>query len=942
MLSLFLLLAVASSADVIQPSLPLETTLQPGESKTFEIHPNSQDFIQVVAEGQAATLTITLRQSQTTLAQASSLGGTGGPATISALAPTNEILQLEVHRLEKKGPSTSITIQSKTTNPATDQNQTEAQIYTDWLQAKTVAQLNALRLKSASISNTSPLTLALAAAEVRAKFTAADYSGGLELAESQLPLAQSANNQRMEVFFHYWAGLCQILMEKHSEAAREFETALALDKPLNQPSELGAILQNLASAHFVMGNCDQSLDEAQQALEIRRTLGDPAREAYSMLAIAKAHVCLGNAQQALDGYNAVLPLWRQLKDQSNEAASLNDMGVVFLSLGDTEQAHSSYLESLRIREKIADVGGQGETLVNLGSWGLITHQYNTALGFFERALELPGKGEYKRRLGYATEGKGEALFHLGHKQEADNLFHQSLDLLAQTEDHRAEAFTYRMLGEADQSLDYLQRAVTIAQKAGDQISQAVSLTQLGRLQLKFRDFPTARLTLNQAVTIIEATRASLSDARLRMDYLAARRDAYELQLEALSQSGAANTEDAFLISERAHGRTLLDSIGSRTDATSRLARLADVQSTVLDSKTALLEYFLGDRRSWLWLVTHNSFHSYPLPRRAVLESLIRRYYTALTARSLSLPNETLEQHFLRIRTADADQHKIAAQLSAILLGPIETRIKGRRLLIADDGFLRLAPFSTLVPGVDIVLVPSASYLAEAYRTPAANLANEKMLILADPVFDASDPRVSPPQTSAGEFPRLPQTRTEANLIANLRSPSQVEEKLDFDASLNALRKAGQSNFGVIHIATHTVVDNQRLEMSALILSLVNKDGKPQPGILRLRDIYDLHLQTGLVTLSSCESGLGRELGGEGMIGLSHALLFAGAKRVVASLWKVEDSATSKLMQSFYLGVLKRNLPPAAALRAAQSELRSDPRWQAPYYWAAFVIEGDGR
>jgi CHAT domain-containing protein len=225
-------------------------------------------------------------------------------------------------------------------------------------------------------------------------------------------------------------------------------------------------------------------------------------------------------------------------------------------------------------------------------------------------------------------------------------------------------------------------------------------------------------------------------------------------------------------------------------------------------------------------------------------------------------------------------------------------------------------------------------------SPARNL-----LILADPVFSASDPRVGRPEAaahSAALFPRLIQSRKEAAAIAAMLPAKLVQEHLDFAASPAALRAEAGTSHGVIHIVGHTVLDNLRPEKSGIVLSLVDARGDPQRGMLTLREIHNLHLQAGLVTLSACETALGKEIGGEGMLGISHAFLFAGARRVVASLWKVEDSATARLMEVFYRGMYQRGLTPAAALRAAQGELRLDPRWRHPYYWASFVIEGDWR
>jgi LPXTG-motif cell wall-anchored protein len=160
-----------------------------------------------------------------------------------------------------------------------------------------------------------------------------------------------------------------------------------------------------------------------------------------------------------------------------------------------------------------------------------------------------------------------------------------------------------------------------------------------------------------------------------------------------------------------------------------------------------------------------------------------------------------------------------------------------------------------------------------------------------------------------------------------------------------LRRAGQRSrdqvgqHRIVHFATHGIVDYQHPQLSGLVLSLVDETGKPQDGFLRMHDIYNLKLPVDLVVLSACNTALGKDVKGEGLIGLTRGFMYAGAGGVVASLWKVDDDATAELMTHFYEGMFKRGLTPAAALREAQLALRSQKRWQAPYFWAAFVIQG---
>lgn len=166
------------------------------------------------------------------------------------------------------------------------------------------------------------------------------------------------------------------------------------------------------------------------------------------------------------------------------------------------------------------------------------------------------------------------------------------------------------------------------------------------------------------------------------------------------------------------------------------------------------------------------------------------------------------------------------------------------------------------------------------------------------------------------------------------------EALDFQASRETAVSKDLNQYRIIHFATHGLLDNEHPELSGLVLSLVGPDGKPRDGFLDLQDIYNLDLPVDLAVLSACQTGLGKEIGGEGLVGLTRGFMYAGASRVVASLWQVDDAATAELMGAFYKAMLKDGLRPAAALRRAQHELMQQKRWRDPYYWAAFTLQGD--
>jgi CHAT domain-containing protein len=192
------------------------------------------------------------------------------------------------------------------------------------------------------------------------------------------------------------------------------------------------------------------------------------------------------------------------------------------------------------------------------------------------------------------------------------------------------------------------------------------------------------------------------------------------------------------------------------------------------------------------------------------------------------------------------------------------------------------------------------------------------------------------------FSRLPFSREEAEAIASLVPKGSLLKATDFRASRATATGGELGSYRIVHFATHGLLNGERPELSGLVLSLVDENGKPQDGFLRMHEIYNLHLPAEVVVLSACQTALGKEIKGEGLVGLTRGFMYAGAQRVVASLWQVDDLATAELMKRFYHGMLKEGLRPAAALRAAQLELMKQKRWAAPYFWAAFTAQGEWR
>jgi CHAT domain-containing protein len=261
---------------------------------------------------------------------------------------------------------------------------------------------------------------------------------------------------------------------------------------------------------------------------------------------------------------------------------------------------------------------------------------------------------------------------------------------------------------------------------------------------------------------------------------------------------------------------------------------------------------------------------------------------------------------------------------------------------------------------EIVYEPSASALAFVLNDQTRREATNTVAVFANPVFEADDSRVTKKNggganasteqatvrgvfrdlgLSNGRIPSLPASREEAEAILSMAPRGTGLRALGFEANRAAITHPDLAQYRIVHFATHGFVDYEHPELSGLVLSLVDQNGQPQDGYLRLHDIYNLRLSADLVVLSACNTGLGKEIKGEGLIGLTRGFMYAGAGGVAASLWKVDDEATAELMAKFYEGMFKKGLTPAASMRDAQLWMWQQKRWQSPYYWAAFILQG---
>ncbi|HVG06697.1 MAG TPA: CHAT domain-containing tetratricopeptide repeat protein [Thermoanaerobaculia bacterium] len=760
--------------------------------------------------------------------------------------------------------------------------------------------------------------------------------------------------------------------------ARElYNRSLEKRRALNDWKEAAKVLNNLAVLSVDQDDLGQALIDYGQALEAVRKVGDREWGARVLSNLGAAYLDIGEPQRALDLLSEALPIRRELGDRRGEVATLLLLGQAHERLGDVAAALEPYGRALQIAREMGDRAGEAFALGQLGQGYLGAGDLHRALDLLTRSAALHRSLENRAGLANVLQQTGETEARLGQREKALATLREALGLRRESGEPSTQAETLGSLARVERGLGRLQDAVAHAEEAVGLVESArarvadpgLRASVLGSRRHAFDLAIGLRMGLGQAeaaLALSERARARslldlLREARneIREGIPAELREreatlAYQLgrnarELRASSSQdkhAQLKSEQAGLLAEAERLEDQIRRSNPRYAALDQPPLDAAAIRGLLDRDTVLLEYTLGEERSFLWLVAPDRVESFELPGRAVIEAAASRSY----------------EDVRKLEKKDAGAHR---ELSRILFGQVADRLHCLRLVIVADGVLQYIPFATLpdpedpagseplLIGHEIVSLPSASVLDVQRRVLAVRPRAEKAVaILADPVFSTSDSRLprlpnpgagrSPSPGAAERFQRLAGTGREARAIAELIDPGQVFLALGARASRATALSGDLAGYRAVHFATHGRIDPETPRLSFLALSMFDEKGQPQEGSLSLSDVYNLELDADLVVLSGCETALGREIRGEGLMGLTQGFFYAGAERVMASLWLVEDRATAELMSRFYRAMLKNRLPPAAALRSAQLSIRGDPRWQDPFYWAPFVLQGDWR
>ena len=793
-----------------------------------------------------------------------------------------------------------------------------------------------------------------------------NYERALEICHANADLrcaAEAANN----------SGNDAERLGQFSEAFSRLKAAAKDWQELSLPQRAGQTFSNLGMSFRHGADFDQAIDMYDRARTLLRNR-EPLAYAKVLSNLGLCYIDLGQLEKAQVYFQ------NAIHAETGIAGAENDLILSRMNFGRSLMLEGRLYEALPILERTVAAASprpnrqtRAYTLNNLGQLLWHLHHVDAAESRLNSALVL------YRDLG-DKRGEAIALHYLG--------------LIA------------RERGDLNEGRSLLGQALQLRRDYGMRDEAADSLYELAKLELAAGNATRAKSLVEDAIPLLETVRTHVPGATLRASFYARRRNLLELLVSIAMRPGNKDaTIEGFIAAERGRGRALLDLLaerrlsapqpielagrqarirrdinllsqrkptGSKEEETLKrqiealiaedlevgarieesidshepgarpLTSVTDLQREVLSPQRAIIEYQLGERASYVWLVCDQQIKVFELPPRAVIDRQV--------AAATNLFGRILDRQ--RHPAAQAAFQKAMSRLSTTLLGPFKAKDLPQILILVLDGDLNRVPFAALrfsdreYLGLhhDLIRSPSAAFLLQGNAPrPAADFPRS-VLALYDPIFAADDPRAPSELRNrrdvvAEHFARLP-FNDELKTISRLVPRSRYDFLGGADANAEALRRLLMERYALIHFSTHAVIDDDIPELSRIALSVVDRQHRRVSGFLFPYQLAELRMNNTVVVLSACDTALGKRVLGEGMMGFASSLFSAGASQLVLTITAVDAQASSFLLSSVYSHFLSRHgtsMEHALTL-ARQSFLRSD-RWSDPYYWASYVVMG---
>jgi CHAT domain-containing protein/tetratricopeptide (TPR) repeat protein len=810
-----------------------------------------------------------------------------------------------------------------------------------------------------------------------------DFPEALKLFYDKLTLMKEVDDKAEQVSTLSNIGALNDWQGNVSKSLESYREALKLLEGQGDKKRLGLVLGNMGAAYEKQSDYPKSLEYYHQALSAFQETGDKGRTAWILGNLGAIASKLGNDREALDYFGKSLALLQEVGDRKYEGWVLGTMGTIYKGQGETEKSFEFLNRALEIAREIGDKKTEVEHLGNIGSGYQEMGEHEKAADYLKKALQIAEElgdkvsiSDIHILLGIVNRDLNDIDRSIADSQTALAIGQELGMPRTIWNSEWGLAISYEKKGDYEDALQHFRNAIrTVESVRGKLLTQEQKVGFLGEtldiyedlIELLFKLREKDRAGEYEAESFHLAERAKsraflelLAEANVNLSSgisqeLEAEEKNLQAQLTDLQQKlldpeiKAEEKENLYKELQSAESR-YNDFILELREKTPEYASTAypepytldRAQARIMDKNTYLLELFLGRNNVYLWLISKDRIlRTQSFPREDEVFAKIQEYQTQIAQRKINL------------------DFRLAGEIYDVLLKDALAAIpRSSHLIIIPDGVLLRFPFEALVTEKKD---PSPRYLLEDFiisYAPSASVLGEiegrkrgtpfgpiDLLAFGNPLFEnreeAAQADVEYLRAGARLQP-LPYAEEEVSSICRIyqRSGGRTESYVQEEALEEILKSKNCGQYKNIHFATHGFVDDRVPALSGLLLAPSRKpDG--EDGFLRLNEIFPLHLNARLVTLSACETALGKEVRGEGMIGLTRAFFYAGAQSVMASLWMVSDQSTAILMRDFYKEYVKGRRP-SLALRLAKLELLKgdNPTYRHPFFWAPFILAGE--
>jgi CHAT domain-containing protein/Tfp pilus assembly protein PilF len=824
--------------------------------------------------------------------------------------------------------------------------------------------------------------------------TSGDFQGSIKEFNRAIGLAKEIKSKDHELkclrqlSLNYWeTDKTQLFYSLNKDALR-------IAREINNKQEEGKCLNNIGLYSLTIENYTEALRFYENSLQIANQMNDIEEQANTTANLGIIYLDLGNYEKALDYFSRTLDIDKKLGNPISVSMDLNNIGSLYRRKGissedssDFALALKNYNNSLEIINRHSQIDAEvkqlkTKVLNNIGTVYAHLKEAIKALGCFQAALGQAKEAQNVEAMGMILNNIGIVYSQLGNYEESTKYYQRAIDLALGIsggkilwEAYLEIADAYKKQGKWDAALENYRKSISVIENIRSGLNlEELRATYLGtdkridayyniidlyiRLYHQNHDETYQAEAFNylekaKARSFLDSIEVSKLDLTEGIDQKLLNRetelmnDISHLHTKLLVPQLSPEQRDS-ISKDLESCENQLDSLkGEIREASPAYANLsypttitlAEAQRNLIDSGTIYFAYLLGRDNSYAFAISRDDLKIFSLPAKGEIQKLV-------------------QEHLRSITDPASKDFRFGYKLYECLIKP-GLSPGARRIIIIPDDALYFLPFETLlekeqgrgwlVKEYDIAYVPSLSSLRELLerRRTGARKPQKDILAIGDPDFGASEiegPTDAGPSLGQNPVPgfntqfyRLKYSGQEVAEIASLFKPKKREVLVRDQATEDRLKAANLSDYKIVHFATHAVIDEKKPARSSIVLTL---DQDPtEDGFLQMREVFNLRLRADLVTLSACETGLGRLVRGEGIDGLSRAFFYAGASSVLLSLWAINDQASFQLLERFYVH-LRSGKSIMVALRKAKLEMIDSRVLDHPYYWAGFIAKGE--